>query len=116
MHWQQSDLIKKAEYLPALNRIEPAYRFLPETTLIDELPLPFYPGAKLLRVTRMTAFPKPLWYAKTEDEIVPLDGSVANINYLDETAPLRLTPENTGAYDRFRSAFGSGTLPDSFDF
>lgn len=116
MHWEQVGLTKKAEYLPALNGVEPIYRFLPETTIIDELPLPFYPGAKLLRVTRTTSFPKPLWYAKTKDEIVPLDGSAANLNYLDETAPYIPSAENADAYNSFRSTFGNGTLPDGFDF
>lgn len=113
--WKKSTLTDKAAYLPALNRAEPAYRFLPETTLIDELPLPFYADAKLLRVTRATAFPKPLWYVWRTGELVALDGGAANINYLDDSAGLKLTPETRAAHAGFRAAFGAGQLPESFD-
>ncbi len=115
MRWKQASLLTKAEYLPLLNKLEPIYRFLPETTIIDEMPLPFYPDGKLLRLLRAPSFPKPLWYVKIKNEIVPLDGSIANINYLDETAPLHLTPETSAAHSRFRDAFGNNVLPEKFD-
>lgn len=111
MAWRHTNIVEKAEVIRELNTLEPHYRFIPEDTFIDVLDLPFYPSAELLRVQKTG---KPLWYVKLASEIVPLDGSGANINYLDVKAPL--SPENkaSAAYARFRKAFSRKTLPDDY--
>lgn len=111
MVWREANIVEKAEALRELNALERHYRFRPEETFIDLLSLPFYPGGTLLRV-RKTG--NPLWYVKLGSEVVVLDGSGANINYLDVKAPLALAEKGSPAYRRFREAFGSNHVPEDF--
>lgn len=109
MGWKRPEIVEKTALLKEISAIDPLYRFAPLETGIDTLDLPFYTSAKLLRVAKPG---KPLWYVKTQSEIVVLDGSVANLNYLEVNAPLA---ERTPAYDKFRQAFGNKVPPDDFN-
>ena len=108
MDWIKTSIIDKAQIIAQLHAIEPVYRFTPENTAIDTLALPFYQNAKLVRVIKTGM---PLWYVQTSIELVPIDGSINNIHYIDAQAPL-LTDD--AAYRHFRAAFSNGTLPARF--
>lgn len=108
MNWKRAEIVEKSALLQSLNEAEPQYRFYPEDTIIETLNLPFYPQGTLVRVQKAG---KPLWYVKLPEELVPLDGSSANLNYIDAKAP---PVEKGTAYERFRKIFGSKDLPQDF--
>lgn len=108
MKWKRPEIVEKTALLKEISAIDPHYRFTPLETAVDALDLPFFAASKLLRVAKPG---KPLWYVKTQSEIVALDGSVANLNYLEVKAPLS---ERSPAYEKFRQAFGNKVLPDDF--
>lgn len=112
MSWEPLPIDEKADVLRELQRIERIYRFNPDETLVEFLDLPFYTDARLLRVEKVNFYAQPLWYVQLPEEIVVLDGSIANIRYLDTAAPLSPAP----GYETFVDQFGRSPLPDNFDF
>ena len=103
----QTPNVKEADmFIDSVNRIEPALRFMPDKTLLEKLPLPFYPDAVLLKMAKIDSFGDPLWYVHTPTETVAMDGSLANIHHLNDNAPLNLTQDNIYAYLKFRYYFG----------
>jgi hypothetical protein len=53
-----------------------------------------------------------LWYVRLADETVVLDGSEANLNYIDN---IDFPEPGHAGYAQFRAAFADGALPESFD-
>lgn len=102
---------EKVEIIRQINKIEPATRFNPDLTLLETLDLPFYPDGQLLKCRKMESKGNPLWYVKLADEIVPLDGSVANVNYLDAKALAVSTEPLKDKHAYFRHVFGAGKAP-----
>ncbi|MDE1153204.1 MAG: hypothetical protein PW788_11770 [Micavibrio sp.] len=96
---------EKLALVRAVNHLEPAYKFAVDSTVVEVLPLAFYHGAPLVKVSRPLPGQTPLWYVRLENEIVPLDGSIANIHHLNAQAPLLLTPETVADYLKFRLWF-----------
>jgi hypothetical protein len=108
--WQPLPAAEKVDILRRLNSIEPACHFNPDETAADFLPLTFYPQGRLLRVIKNISGSAPLWYAYLASEIVPLDGSIANIHHANAEAPLTLDAENIEDYLAFRLYFADKTV------
>jgi hypothetical protein len=104
-------LAEKAEIIREINKIETVLRFNPDLTLVETLALPFYPGGQLLKCRKMASKGNPLWYVKLADEIVPLDGSAANINYIDAKTATVPSGDLKEQYLHFRRCFGAGKPP-----
>jgi len=96
---------EKLGIIRAVNHLEPAYKFGVDSTVVEVLPLPFYQNGTLVKVVRPAAGQTPLWYVRLPHEIVSLDGSVANIHYLNAEAPLVLNAETVAGYLKFRLWF-----------
>ncbi len=109
MTWIVAGLEAKTDILRQIHALEPCQRFQPESAAVDTLPLPFYQGGLLIRC-RDRGWRESgdyLWYVKLPgQEIIALDGSVANIHHLNFHAGLRLTEALLPAYLKFRLFFG----------
>lgn len=113
MGWSVPPIALRADILKQLGALETAYRFIPEETLVEAMALPFYPRGLLLKVDRNFPQGHTLWYVRLENELVSLDGSIANIHYINATAPLSLAPGNVAHYLQFRLYFArEGLLTD----
>ncbi|MBI1215514.1 MAG: hypothetical protein GC185_06825 [Alphaproteobacteria bacterium] len=113
MSWKTAAADEKLALVRDINKVEPAMRFNPDQTLVESLSLPFYPKAALLRFDKGQPRGGPLWYMKLQGEIVPLDGSVANIHYVNANAPLDLTAQTVAAYLKFRLYFADNLWLES---
>ena len=105
MGWKTANGDEKLSLVRGVNRAEPLYRHAPDDTVVETLPLPFYDDGRLVKITRARPGEMPLWYAAVKGELVPLDGSVANIHHANAAAPLTLDAQNIGAYLKFRLFF-----------
>jgi hypothetical protein len=109
MSWTGVRLQVKADILRQIHAIEPHQRFHPEGAVVDMLSIPFYPEGLLIRCRDMSwrSADDCLWYVTLpKQEIIALDGSIANIHRLNFYAPLCLTVELLPAYLKFRLYFG----------
>ncbi len=107
--WKEPELAERAVIAAALNKLEPHYKFNPDEIGIGLLDLPFYSNGCLVRIHKTG---KPLWYVRIGNEFVPLDGSSANLNYLEVKGGVADKTET--AYLHFRHAFGQRELPEDF--
>lgn len=105
MVWKTAKADEKLALVRQINSIETAYKFSPEESVVEILDLPFYPGGRLVSLARGAVKGKPLWYVSLPAETVVLDGSVANIHYLNKQAPLQLTSQTIADYLKFRVYF-----------
>ncbi|MEZ0222954.1 MAG: hypothetical protein ACAH83_00240 [Alphaproteobacteria bacterium] len=105
MVWKTAKADEKLALVRAINSVETAYKFSPEESAVEVLELPFYPGGKLVSLARPAAKGEPLWYVALPTETVALDGSVANIHYLNKEAPLQISQQNIADYLKFRLYF-----------
>lgn len=101
MTWKTATADEKLAIVRDINRIERVYRLNPDESRIETLELPFYGGARLVSAARPAVKGQPLCYVRLAAEIVPLDGSVANIHHLNVAAPLALDAANAAAYLKF---------------
>jgi hypothetical protein len=105
MDWKIPPLREKADLLKDIHAIEPNLRFDSAQDSVETLPIPFYPDGALIRCRKGAG--DYLWYVKLKgQEMVSLDGSVANIHHLNFYAPLKLTENLLPAYLKFRLYFG----------
>lgn len=109
MDWKTASADEKLELVRAINKVEPIYRFSPDDSIVEVMPLSFYPGGDLISITKPLPVQPVLWYVRLPDETVSLDGSVANIHYLNDKAPLMLTTQNVAEYLKYRIYFAGGT-------
>lgn len=111
MVWKTAKADEKLALVRDINRVETAYKFSPDDSLVEILDLPFYPGGRLVSLARGNTKGKPLWYVSLPNETVSLDGSVANIHYINAAAPLKLSSQTIADYLKFRVFFTQqGTL------
>lgn len=109
MVWKLAKADEKLALVRDINRVEPAYKFMPEDSVVETLDLPFYKDGKLVSLARGKG--KPLCYVKLPAEIVMLDGSVANIHHVNAAAPLQLLSQTIADYLKFHLYFtGQGWL------
>ena len=110
-------LAEKAEIIRQINKMETVSRFNPDLTLLEVLTLPFYPDGQLLKCRKMESKGNPLWYVRLADEIVPLDGSAANLNYIDAKTSAVPSGPLKDQHLQFRKCFGAGKAPpEDFHF
>lgn len=105
MNWEQAKADEKLAIVRDVNKVEPLYRFTPDDSIVETLDLPFYPGAKLVCLSKPLPIQPVLWYVRLQDETVSLDGSVANIHYINDKAPVSLSPQTIADYLKFRLYF-----------
>ncbi|HYD17874.1 MAG TPA: hypothetical protein VEF76_05305 [Patescibacteria group bacterium] len=105
MDWKTASSDEKLQLVRDINRVEPVYKFSPEDSIVETLPLSFYHGGQLVSIVKPMPLQPQLWYVKLPSEIVNLDGSVANIHHLNERAPLALSPQVIADYLKFRLYF-----------
>lgn len=105
MDWKTATADEKLALVRAINGIEPVYRFNPDESIVETLPLSFYPFGILVSITKPLPVQPLLWYVRLPSETVSLDGSVANINYLNDKAPISLDAQNISDYLKFRLYF-----------
>ncbi len=105
MAWNTANGDEKLYLIRSINRAEPLYRHAPDDTIVETLPLPFYADGMLVKMTRARPGEAPLWYVAAAGELVPLDGSIANIHHANAAAPLKLDAQTIGAYLKFRLFF-----------
>jgi hypothetical protein len=101
MTWKTAAADEKLALVRDINRIERVYRLNPDESAIETLALPFYGNARLVSAAKPAVKGPPLCYVRLAAELVPLDGSVANIHHLNVEAPLALDPVNAAAYLKF---------------
>lgn len=105
MDWKPATADEKLALVRAINGVEPVYRFNPDESIVETLPLSFYPDGKLVSITKPMPVQPLLWYVRLPSETVSLDGSVANINYLNDKAPVSLDTQNISDYLKYRLYF-----------
>jgi hypothetical protein len=105
MVWKTAKADEKLALVRDINRVETAYKFSPDESTVEILDLPFYPGGRLVSLARGNIKGKPLFYVALPKEVVALDGSVANIHYLNKEAPLKLDAQTIADYLKFRVYF-----------
>lgn len=106
MVWKTAKADEKLALVRGINTVESAYKFNPDDSFVEVLDLPFYPNGKLVSLARSAVMKgEPLWYVALPQETVSLDGSVANIHYLNAQAPLQLSQQNIADYLKFRIYF-----------
>ena len=105
MDWKTATADEKLALVRAINGVEPVYRFSPDDSIVETVPLSFYPGGVLVSITKPMPVQPLLWYVRLPAETVSLDGSVANIHYLNDKAPLALDTRNISDYLKFRLYF-----------
>lgn len=111
MSWKDADRDERSEIIAAITRSHPAFRRDPERCQAASLDLPFYPGARLVRLTARDIPGSTLWYACLPQEAVALapgPGGLAAINHCNIAAPLVLNDATAAPYLRFRYYFASG--------
>lgn len=109
MDWKTASADEKLALVRDINRVEPVYKFSPDDSIVETLPLAFYPGGQLVSIVKPMPLQPQLWYVKLPDEIVNLDGSTANIHHLNDRAPLQLSQQTIADYLKFRLYF-AGTM------
>lgn len=105
MVWKTPAPDEKLSLVREVNKIETAYRFVPEESVVETLALPFYEDGILFSIAKPAIKGLPLWYVKLAAETVSLDGSVANIHHLNAAAPLKLSAQNIADYLKFHLYF-----------
>lgn len=105
MDWKTATADEKLALVRAINGVEPVYRFNPDESIVETLPLKFYPGGVLVSITKPMPLQPLLWYVRLPSETVSLDGSQANVNYLNDKAPVTLDTQNISDYLKFRLYF-----------
>ncbi len=105
MAWKTANGDEKLTLVRGINRAEPLYRHATDSSIVETLPLPFYGDARLVKITKARPGEASLWYAALQGELVPLDGSVANIHHCNAVAPVALHAQNIGSYLKFRLFF-----------
>lgn len=108
MNWEQAKADEKLAIVREINKVEPVYKFNPDDSVVETLGLPFYPGGKLLCISKPLPIQPTLWYVRLPAETIALDGSVANIHYLNDRAPVVLTAQTIADYLKFRLYFAGG--------
>lgn len=105
MVWKTAKADEKLALVRAINGVESTYKFNPDESSVEVMELPFYPNGKLVSLARPAVKGEPLWYVALPAETVALDGSVANIHYLNKAAPLQISQQNIADYLKFRLYF-----------
>jgi hypothetical protein len=105
MVWKTPAPDDKLALVREVNKIETAYRFVPEESVVETLVLSFYGDSLLFSIAKPAIKGPPLWYVKLPAETVSLDGSVANIHHLNANAPLTLSAQNIADYLKFHLYF-----------
>lgn len=113
MDWKTATSDEKLALVRAINSVEPIYRFNPDDSIVETMGLAFYPGGELVSITKPLPVQPLLWYVRLPAETVSLDGSVANIHYLNDKAPLKLDAQNISAYLKFRLYFAGSMWMES---
>lgn len=104
--WQTPSLTQKGAWLARINAAETACHYSPEETMLDAASLSFYPGGHLLRVVKNIPAAAPVYYIALPVDMIPMDGSLANIHAASAQAPLTLAEDTVIDYLRFRLYFG----------
>jgi len=108
--WQTPSIAQSAEILHRINAAEPVTRYGSDTALAL-MALPFYGSdAYLARAVKPQAASPAQYYILLPEDVIPLDGSTANIHSANAAAPLALDEQNIEFYLAFRLYFGSASL------